>query len=127
MYMWLRTKALSMDMRLAEIDQCDFAGQFRDETVVRLSLAEWNRLVRPLSQKAHAELTNQERALCSYWRSVLSTDGLFSMSAVPIRVKDVGPASFEQVLSAFEAQQETGHVISDSEVFSALLIYAPVT
>ena len=91
-----RTKALSMEMRLAEIYQYDFAGQFRDETVVRRSLADWKKLVRPLAQKAHAAPTNQERALCSYWRSVLSTDGLFSMRAIPIRDKDVGPASFEQ-------------------------------
>ena len=73
-----------MDMRLVEIYQFDFAGQCRDETVVWRSLAEWKKFVRPLAQKAHAELTNQERALCSYWRSVLSTDSFFSMSALPI-------------------------------------------
>ena len=113
-----RSKALSVHMRHAEIYQYDFAGQFRDESVTRQSLADFKKLVRPLTQKALGDLTNQETQLCLYWRSVLSSDCVYSMSALPIRDHQAGPVSLEEVLCVFEAVQLDDAPESwDSQVF----------
>ena len=112
-----RTKALSVHMRHAEIYQYDFAGQFRDESVTKQSIADFKKLVRPLTQKGLGDLTNQETQLCLYWRSVLTSDCVYSMSALPIRDHQAGPVSLQEVLCAFAAVPIDSLETWDSQVF----------
>ena len=117
-----RVRSLTIQMRLAEIYQYDFAGQGKDHSSVRLSLRDWKSKLEPLSQKGLGDLTPTETTLCQYYRGVLQVGGVFSIAAMPVKDRSSVPASLEEILSVFSLGHADALAIKEEVFFDVVAL-----